>query len=51
MDLAQRDPAGYARALANASNAAELTDPNGLGGHLWLFQPVGTAVPALKMAG
>lgn len=49
MEMAQKDPAGYARALADASHAAELTDPAGLGGHLWLFQPVGTTVPALKM--
>lgn len=29
------------RALAAASAAAELTDPAGLGGHWWLWQPVG----------
>ncbi|WP_372444369.1 SAM-dependent methyltransferase [Micromonospora qiuiae] len=39
--LAVRDPAGYVRALAEASAAAELTDPTGLGGHWWLWQPVG----------
>ncbi|MEU8284437.1 SAM-dependent methyltransferase [Micromonospora sp. NPDC048905] len=39
--LAGTDPAGYVRALAAASAVAELTDPAGLGGHLWLRQPVG----------
>lgn len=39
--LADRDPVGYLRALARAGAAAELTDPAGLGGHLWLLQPVG----------
>ncbi|GAA3737008.1 SAM-dependent methyltransferase [Plantactinospora mayteni] len=39
--LASADPAGYVRALARASTAAELTDPAGLGGHWWLLQPVG----------
>lgn len=39
--LASADPAGYVRALAAASAAAELTDPAGLGGHWWLLQPVG----------
>jgi SAM-dependent MidA family methyltransferase len=37
--LASTDPAGYVRALAAASAAAELTDPAGLGGHYWLLQP------------
>jgi SAM-dependent MidA family methyltransferase len=37
---ARDDPAGYVRALARASAAAELTDPDGLGGHWWLVQPV-----------
>ncbi|GIG85242.1 hypothetical protein Pen02_01780 [Plantactinospora endophytica] len=41
LTLASTDPAGYVRALARASTAAELTDPAGLGGHWWLFQPVG----------
>jgi SAM-dependent MidA family methyltransferase len=35
------DPIGYVRALASASAAAELTDPEGLGGHWWLLQPIG----------
>lgn len=46
LDLARRDPAGYLRALATASAAAELTDPAGLGGHHWLAQPVGVDPPA-----
>ncbi|MEU4470782.1 SAM-dependent methyltransferase [Micromonospora sp. NPDC023888] len=41
LSLAGIDPAGYVRALAAASAVAELTDPAGLGGHLWLRQPVG----------
>ncbi|WP_432994979.1 SAM-dependent methyltransferase [Dactylosporangium sp. CA-233914] len=35
--LAGTDPAGYMRALARASAAAELTDPHGLGGHQWIL--------------
>jgi SAM-dependent MidA family methyltransferase len=46
--LASRDPAGYLRALAAASAGAELTDPAGLGDHLWLVEPVGTPVPGLR---
>ncbi|SDY11793.1 SAM-dependent methyltransferase, MidA family [Micromonospora pattaloongensis] len=38
--LAGTDPAGYLRALAAATAAAELTDPAGLGAHRWLLQPV-----------
>ncbi|MFX0591318.1 SAM-dependent methyltransferase [Melissospora conviva] len=45
--LASADPAGYVRALAAASAAAELTDPAGLGGHWWLLQPVGVDLPPL----
>ncbi len=37
---AHDDPAGYVHALALASAAAELTDPEGLGGHWWVVQPV-----------
>jgi SAM-dependent MidA family methyltransferase len=37
---AHDDPAGYVHALALASAAAELTDPEGLGGHWWVLQPV-----------
>ncbi|MBQ1042825.1 SAM-dependent methyltransferase [Micromonospora sp. C72] len=47
LSLASRDPAGYLRALVAASAAAELTDPAGLGGHLWLRQPVGVALDAV----
>ncbi|MDT3399213.1 SAM-dependent methyltransferase [Streptomyces sp. B1866] len=39
--LAASDPRGYVRALAAASEAAELTDPGGLGAFTWLLQPVG----------
>ncbi|MEV4824724.1 SAM-dependent methyltransferase [Micromonospora sp. NPDC049274] len=45
LSLAGVDPAGYVRALAAASAVAELTDPAGLGGHLWLRQPVGIPFP------
>lgn len=41
LELAHRDPGGYVKALAVASVAAELTDPEGLGGHYWLLQPAG----------
>jgi SAM-dependent MidA family methyltransferase len=41
---AHDDPAGYVRALAESTAAAELTDRNGLGAHWWLLQPVGTPV-------
>ncbi len=43
--LASSDPAGYLRALASAGQAAELTDPDGLGGFVWLAEPVGVALP------
>lgn len=43
LSLASSDPAGYVRALARAGQAAELTDPSGLGGFLWLEQPVPAA--------
>jgi SAM-dependent MidA family methyltransferase len=43
--LATTDPAGYVRALSAAGAAAELTDPAGLGGHLWLLQPVDIESP------
>jgi SAM-dependent MidA family methyltransferase len=46
-ELSTRDPAGYVRALATAGQAAELTDPAGLGGHHWLLQPVGVRLPVL----
>ncbi|MET9257969.1 SAM-dependent methyltransferase [Streptomyces sp. NPDC003717] len=39
--LAGTDPAAYVRALARASEAAELTARGGLGDFWWLAQPVG----------
>jgi SAM-dependent MidA family methyltransferase len=45
IDAARADPAGYVRALADASTTAELIDPDGLGAHFWLLQPVGIGVP------
>ncbi|GAA0899725.1 SAM-dependent methyltransferase [Virgisporangium ochraceum] len=36
---AHDDPVGYVHALALSSAAAELTDPEGLGGHWWVLQP------------
>ena len=47
MVLANRDPAGYVRALSAASQAAELMDADGLGGHYWVLQPVGIDLDAL----
>jgi SAM-dependent MidA family methyltransferase len=44
--LAHRDPAGYLHGLAGAGLAGELTDPAGLGAHLWLLQPVALPRPA-----
>lgn len=41
LDLARTDPAGYLRALSAAGAAAELTDPDGLGGHWWLWHGIG----------
>jgi SAM-dependent MidA family methyltransferase len=41
LTMATTDPAGYLRALAQASEAAELTTRDGLGGHFWIRQPVG----------
>jgi SAM-dependent MidA family methyltransferase len=43
--LAGRDPAAYARALCQASQMAELTDPGGLGGFGWLVQAVRMPLP------
>lgn len=43
--LATSDPAAYLRALSAAGEAAELTDPAGLGAFGWLVQGVGTPVP------
>lgn len=41
LELAHNDPAGYVRALAEASEAAMLLDPDGLGGHWWLSHEIG----------
>ncbi|MGA4994611.1 SAM-dependent methyltransferase [Nonomuraea bangladeshensis] len=38
VELAHRDPRGYLRALARASEEGELIDPSGLGGFGWLDQ-------------
>jgi len=43
--LASTDPTAYLRALAAAADAAELTDAAGLGGHLWLLEPIGRPSP------
>lgn len=43
--LAASDPGGYARALCQASQDAELLDTAGLGGFGWLIQAVGMAMP------
>jgi SAM-dependent MidA family methyltransferase len=44
------DPLGYARALAQASEEAELIDAQGLGAFGWLVQAVGIDVPATLAA-
>ncbi|NLU77353.1 hypothetical protein HCA58_02890 [Micromonospora sp. HNM0581] len=49
LSLASSDPAGYLRALATAAAAAELTDTTGLGGHWWLWQPVGLPTDRLPV--
>jgi SAM-dependent MidA family methyltransferase len=41
LDLARTDSRAYLRALARAGEAAELTDPAGLGGFGWLIQTEG----------
>ncbi|MER5351741.1 SAM-dependent methyltransferase [Kitasatospora sp. NPDC002551] len=43
--LASTDPAGYLRALGEAGEGAELTDPAGLGAFGWLSQSVRMPVP------
>ncbi|WP_033213803.1 SAM-dependent methyltransferase [Kitasatospora phosalacinea] len=43
--LASTDPAAYLRALSGAGEAAELTDPAGLGAFHWLVQAVRMPVP------
>jgi len=47
IDLAHRDPQAYIRGLSGATQAAELTDPDGLGGHFWIVQPVGLPLEVL----
>lgn len=44
-DAARSDPGSYLRGLRDAGDAAELTDPAGLGGFGWLVHGVGIAVP------
>ncbi len=39
------DPTSYARAVSEATQAAELLDPAGLGGFGWLVQAVGRPLP------
>ncbi len=39
-DLASTDPPAYLRALTEASQASDLTNPAGLGAFTWLLQPV-----------
>ncbi|WP_079063769.1 SAM-dependent methyltransferase [Streptomyces sp. NRRL F-4489] len=52
LSLAATDPAGYLRALGRAGEAAELTDPAGLGGFGWLLEPAGgTACAGLLTSG
>jgi len=41
LELAHSSPAEYVRRLAEASEAAMLTDPQGLGAHWWLWHEVG----------
>ncbi|MEE1942589.1 SAM-dependent methyltransferase [Streptomyces sp. TRM 70361] len=43
--LASTDPAAYVRLLGRAGEAAELTDPAGLGGFTWLLQPRRAPLP------
>lgn len=45
--LASADPTEYLGRLRDAGEAAELTDPNGLGGFGWLAQAVGAPLPTV----
>jgi SAM-dependent MidA family methyltransferase len=45
-DVAKREPAAYLAALSRASQAAELTRTDGLGGFGWLLQGIGVPKPA-----
>jgi SAM-dependent MidA family methyltransferase len=47
VELATRDPAAYVGALSAATQAAELIDLGGLGGHFWIVQPVGVPADAI----
>jgi SAM-dependent MidA family methyltransferase len=49
VELAARDPAAYVGALSAATQAAELIDAAGLGGHYWIVQPVGLPLDALPV--
>jgi SAM-dependent MidA family methyltransferase len=51
LSLAAADPAAYVRALATAGEAAELTDPAGLGGFGWVLTPVGIALDGVLPCG
>jgi len=44
-ELATTDPMAYAAALQEATQAAELRDPEGLGAFWWLAQSVGVELP------
>lgn len=50
LDLASRDPARYVRELARASQAADLTDPGGLGDHWWLIETVDLRVGPWRLS-
>ncbi|GGL03155.1 SAM-dependent methyltransferase [Mangrovihabitans endophyticus] len=50
LELAGTDPRAYLRALAQAGEAASLTDPAGLGGHWWLLHTIGID-PRASMVG
>ncbi|MGI5470111.1 SAM-dependent methyltransferase [Streptomyces sp. CA-132043] len=50
LSLASTDPAAYLRALGGAGEAAELTDPGGLGAFQWLVQPVGLPAGAVRLS-
>jgi SAM-dependent MidA family methyltransferase len=43
--MAEHDPRGYLALLQQATAAAELLDPRGLGRFSWLVQPIGIADP------
>jgi hypothetical protein len=45
-DLATRAPAAYLAALSRASQAADLTRRDGLGGFGWIVQGIGVPKPA-----